>query len=96
MSAAGTTTARAKYGLETRRAILLPVTGQKRRKLLVLIAAYIDAGRADPSIRELSKRLKLQRFVVIALVDALERDGLLTVQRASGERNRYALIGGAE
>lgn len=83
-----------KEGPNVRRALAAPVGGTKRRRVLVLIAAYIDAGRDDPSIRELAERAKLPRVAVVAVVDRLERDGWLRVRRAAGRRNRYSLSEG--
>lgn len=77
------------------RAMQAPVTGNKRRKLLVLIAAFIDAGRCDPSVTELAQRSGLPRQAVVAIVDRLEKDGLLKVRPVAGGRNRYTLMLGA-
>jgi DNA-binding IclR family transcriptional regulator len=85
--------ARAQLGPEARRAYLLPVDGQKRRKILVLIGAFLDAGR-NPSITELAARARLPRSVVMALVDRLERDQFLGVERAPRQRNTYRLLDG--
>lgn len=87
-------TATTKLGSAARAAMRMPVGGHKRQKVLVLIAAYIDAGRDDPSIRELAERAKLHRVAVVAVVDRLECDGWLRVQRAAGRRNRYSLSEG--
>ncbi len=81
----------AQLGPNARRALAPPVEGAKRRKVLVLVAAFIDAGRVDPSISELAARAKLHRGAVVRLVDRLEREGLLTVHRCPNERNRYTL-----
>lgn len=67
------------------------VEGSKRRKILALVAAYIDAGR-DPSISELAARARLPRSAVIALVDRLESDGYLAIERAPRRRNVYRLV----
>ena len=70
----------------------LPVGGEKRRKLLLCIAAYIDAGVNDPACSRLARRTGLPKQTVIRLVDQLEGDGLLTVRRGNTrkrERNRY-------
>lgn len=79
-------------GPTARAAASLPVGGNKRRKLALLIGAYIDAGINDPSIRMLAMRTGLDARVVVTLVDRLERDGFLAVDRRRGERNRYSLI----
>jgi DNA-binding MarR family transcriptional regulator len=62
--------------------------------VLVLIAAYLDAGRPSPSITELANRTRLRRLAVVAIVDRLRRDGWLDVERHHGRRNRYALRDG--
>jgi hypothetical protein len=78
-------------GPSARHAARLPTKGRKRHKLLVLIAAYHDAG-CHPSVRMLAGRTGLTRASVIRLVDALERDGLLEVERRPApERYRYRL-----
>lgn len=77
-----------------RAALRAPIEGRKRRAVLVLIAAYLDAGRCDPSIGELADRTRLRRLAVVAIVDRLQRDGWLDVKRHRGRRNRYALLDG--
>jgi DNA-binding MarR family transcriptional regulator len=78
-------------GPRARQAARLPAKGRKRHKLLVLIGAYHDTG-VDPSVRMLAARTGLPRAAVIRLVDALERDGLLEVERRSApQRYRYRL-----
>ena len=78
-------------GPSARAAARLPTKGRKRHKLLVLIGAYHDAG-VDPSVRMLAARTGLSRASVIRLVDALERDGLLEIERRpSPARYRYTL-----
>jgi DNA-binding MarR family transcriptional regulator len=81
-------------GPNLRRALVAPVEGTKRRKVLATIAACLDVGRDDPSISELARRAKLSRLAVVAIVDRLERDGLLEVERGlqSVDRNRYSLL----
>ena len=44
----------------------LPIKGKKRRKLLVLISAYLDAGEPSPAVRVLAKRTGLTPLQVIA------------------------------
>jgi DNA-binding Lrp family transcriptional regulator len=87
--------------------MLAPVGGTKRRKLLVLIAAYADAGEPSPPMRQLSDRLGLPAKVIDRLLDRLEQDGWLTVEWAGNSnapagarwdgghrRNRYVLRNG--
>lgn len=85
-------TARRQLGPEARRALAAPVEGSKRRKVLALIGIFADADRDDPSISELAARARLRRLAVVAIVDHLERDGHLAVQREPGRRNRYKLL----
>lgn len=75
------------------RAMRLPVAGSKRRKVLVVIAAYADAGVPNPSISQIVSRTKLPRPAVVGLVDLLEHDGLLEIHRSPGVRNRYRVKG---
>jgi DNA-binding MarR family transcriptional regulator len=82
----------ARPGPTVERALRLPASGAKARRVLVLVAAYIDAGRPDPSIRELAERAELHRVAVVAIVDQLEARGLLIIERGdtpAGERNTY-------
>jgi DNA-binding MarR family transcriptional regulator len=72
------------------------LNGQKRHRVLALVAAYLDAGIDDPSIAELAARARLGRYVVVQLVDKLEADGFITIERGcreARERNRYRLLG---
>lgn len=80
-------------GPAAKAAARLPIDGTKRRKVLVLIAAYADAGEKSPSIRELAERARLDRLIVANVVDRLARDGLLEVDWRAGpdRRNVYRL-----
>ena len=71
----------------------MDVGGQKRRRLYVLLAAYLDAGVNDPSIRELRQRAGLKDArVVLQLLHRLEEDGWIAIRPGGrGERNRYVL-----
>lgn len=65
-------------------AMRLPIDGQKRRKLLILIAAYNDGGTSLPPEAELLSRLSFlagDPRKLRGLVQALERDGWLQVSR---------------
>jgi hypothetical protein len=64
------------FGPRAKAAARLPIRKDAHRKTLVLIAAWIDAGRDDPSIRELTEAAKAERQKVVNAVEALERDGL--------------------
>jgi hypothetical protein len=78
-------------GRNARAAARMPTKGNKRRRLLILIGAFHDAG-CDPSVRQLSLRSRFGRATVIRLIEALERDELLEVERRpSPERYRYTL-----
>jgi DNA-binding MarR family transcriptional regulator len=89
-------TARRQLGPETRRALAAPIDGSKRRKALLMVAAFIDAGRSNPSISELAARARLRRLAVVAIVDRLEREGWLEVERCKGQHNRYTLLYGRQ
>ena len=76
----------------TAKAAMRVETGSKRRRLLVLIAAFADAGEASPAAGTLAVRLGVKVRVIDALLAALEREGLLAVERGDvtrSERNRY-------
>jgi hypothetical protein len=64
-----------------RRACALPVEGEKRRRLVILLAAYADAngGRCAPSTGELLARLGSVRDAkkLYGLVRRLDEDGLV-------------------
>jgi DNA-binding MarR family transcriptional regulator len=77
-----------------RQAAKIDAGGDKRRKLLCLLAAYADAGIDDPSIAQLAKRAQIPRGIVVVVVEKLEAAGLLAVYRGDPtrqERNRYTL-----
>ena len=80
-------------GARFKAAAKLPVTGTKRRKLVLAIAALQDAGH-EPSVRELAERIGVDWRKVDRLLRALEADGHLAIQWApkrSGARNLYML-----
>ena len=78
-----------------RAALRLPAGGAKRRKVLVMVAAYADAGERSPSITQLARGTKLSRWVVLNVIDRLQADGLLIVERRHEAkcqpRNVYAI-----
>lgn len=85
-------------GATFRRAAQWPIDGRKKRRVLLAIAAYLDAGYDSPSIKMLARRTGLPPYTVVTIVDGLERAGhLRVVERGSahwhGTRNRYALPG---
>ena len=63
-----------KLGPSTRAASWSNSRDRKKRKVLVAIAAYADAGRPDPSIREIVATTKLPRYMVLTIVDTLEKE----------------------
>jgi len=67
--------------------------GQKRLKLLALIAAYLDAGERSPAAMTLCERLGVDIKTFDALLKCLQRDGFLKVhwRRGPGHRNIYEL-----
>jgi hypothetical protein len=83
----------AKLGPTARAVLALGIEAAKRRKILALIAVYIDAGRPDPSITELTARSGFDRDCVVAVVERLEADGLLVVDRTGtgAPENRGAI-----
>lgn len=86
-----------KLGPEATRAMRMSIEGSKKKKIAVLIGVYLDAGKRDPSISELARRAKLRPIVVVGVVAALEKAGILEVQRGDikkQERNRYRLLDG--
>jgi hypothetical protein len=81
-----------RLGPTARAALDLPLRGAKRRRLLGLLAVAADRGLRSPSIGELSRASGYPRALVVSLIDSLERDGLLVVDRTdTGEpHNRRA------
>jgi DNA-binding MarR family transcriptional regulator len=78
-------------GPQARAAAQLPTRGAKRRRLLILIAAYHDVG-CHPSVRMLAGRSGLTTTAIVRLLDALRQDELLQVERRpSPQRDRYTL-----
>lgn len=81
----------------TRQAMNVPLRGEPRR-LLVLLAAYADAGERSPSARELSARMHCSVKRIDTLCRLLYREGLLSVRRRAErgtQRNVYKLrLGG--
>jgi biotin operon repressor len=69
-----------------RRVAAMNIAGGKRRKVLALIAAYVDGGCRPPTTRRLADRLGLSRQKVTALLGRLERDGLVVPTRCGRGR----------
>ncbi|HXJ92661.1 MAG TPA: hypothetical protein VMT20_07235 [Terriglobia bacterium] len=55
----------------------LPVRGDKRRKTLILVAAYRDAGQKNPLPCEMMQRLGFSTEKVRHVLAALEAEGWL-------------------
>jgi DNA-binding transcriptional ArsR family regulator len=65
------------------------------RRVLILLAAYADAGEISPSIRELTERLKLTIPQLDAELRKLAAGGLIWVEWHADprdNRNRYRLL----
>jgi DNA-binding PadR family transcriptional regulator len=94
-----TTSPKPVLGPLAKQALQLKLEGRKRRKLLVLLAAYADAD-VQPSARMLRERMgDVSAGQVDALLKALERDGLIRVGWRAGpgedpfhRRNTYELL----
>jgi hypothetical protein len=83
-------------------ALRVETRGQKRRKLLVLIAAYADAGNSSPGFALLGPRLQFLEWAPAGprrrravkrldeLVAALQRDGLLEIVAPADPRQQRA------
>jgi DNA-binding MarR family transcriptional regulator len=71
-----------------KRAMRVDCGGKKRLKLLVLLAAYADAGEPSPPARVLAERLGIQVPDLDRLLKALQRDGHLKVAWRAGERGK--------
>lgn len=90
-----TTTAAPILGEKARLALQVDAGGRKRRKLLVLLAAYADAGISDPPMRELMGRTGIDDVrQVDQLLRMLAKQGLIHVDWAHGrpQRNTYELL----
>jgi hypothetical protein len=82
-----------------KRAMRVDPGGNKRRKLLVLIAAYADAGEPSPPVKALARRLGIRKVQdVDHLLRRLARDGHVEVAWRASEpgpggarRNVYRL-----
>jgi hypothetical protein len=89
------TTVKPTAGPQFRWAARQDVGGQKRRRLLCLIAAFADAGEPSPPVNVLARQANLGGWrVVDGLLAALERDGFIQVRWAGGYgkgRNAYTL-----
>jgi DNA-binding MarR family transcriptional regulator len=71
-----------------KRAMRTDVGGKKRLKLLVLIAAYADAGEPSPAAQTLAERVGVDIPTFDALLKRLQRDGHLKVARQKGRQRR--------
>ncbi len=69
-----------------KRAMRTDTGGKKRLRLLVLIAAFADAGGVSPPARGLCRRLGIEKVKDLDhLLKALARDGHLEVGWRAGE-----------
>jgi len=71
----------------------MPLRGEPRR-LLLLLAAYADAGEGSPSARELSERMHCSVKRIDTLCRVLYGEGVLLVRRRAErgtQRNVYKL-----
>jgi DNA-binding MarR family transcriptional regulator len=62
--------------------------------ILFLIAGYLDNGIDDPTVRELNAITKLGNVRIVRLIDQLEANGWISVERgddAREERNHYRI-----
>ncbi len=66
----------------------------RKFKVLFVIAAYLDSKIQDPAIRELASRTGMDRNRVAQIVDWLEEQGWIAVERFEERhlRNRYTLL----
>jgi hypothetical protein len=69
------------------------VGGNKRLKLLTLIAAYADANEPSPAALTLCRTLKIDIVTLDRLLKRLEQDGHIEVAWQSGrdQRNVYTV-----
>jgi hypothetical protein len=81
-------------GPRFRRASALPMEGRKRRRLLLLLAAFADAGEHSPRAVDLCTRAGIRSPVALDhLLDQLVEAGLLEVEWArSGPPGRRAAL----
>jgi hypothetical protein len=75
-------------GPQARRAMRLDTGGGKRLRLLVLLAAFADAGEPSPSAKTLRERLGVDIKTLDALLKRLECDRFLEVAWRSGPNGR--------
>lgn len=83
-----------RLGPLARAAAQIDVGGTKRQKVLVLLAAYQDAGVTNPPIRALCERTGFRAEHTLRLLERLETDGIIAVQwgdHRKNERNQYVL-----
>jgi hypothetical protein len=91
-----TATQRQTPGPNVRAALRSKPGSRARAKVLLTVAAFLDEGREDPTIRELAERTGLERLAVIQALERLEVDRQLVVRWGDprrGERNRYEIPG---
>lgn len=74
-----------------RAAVRLDAGGKARRRVLLLVAAWHDAGVASVNAFELAERLNLPPAKVGALIARLEADGILVRTNRRRRPFRYRL-----
>jgi hypothetical protein len=83
-------------GVRARRACALPVEGEKRRRLLVLLAAFADGndGVCRPSTGELLGRIPAMRDAkkLFGVARRLEEDGYIRLVRGRGSGGGWELL----
>src|SRR5262245_18919170 len=77
-------------GEQFERVVRLPIDGQKRRRVLALIAAWHDAGAKWVPVGWIADVLELPHTKVRRLAQRLEADGYLVGSRRGGKQ-RYRL-----
>lgn len=81
--------AKSRLGPTARAVLALRLDGAERRRVLGLIAVSIDRGNPSPTITELCRATRLPRPAVVAVIEGLEAEGLLAVQRGPTHAPHY-------
>src|SRR3954454_17573077 len=80
-------------GQAFKRVVAARIEGNKRRKVVALMAAYQDAGQPTCSPPELAERLGLKPIQVQGLLLRLEADGLVEcAAKRKGEWPRFRIV----
>jgi hypothetical protein len=78
-------TAKPVLGPRARAAMKIDAGGRVESKLLILLAAYADAGEASPTVVELAKRMRLRVKSIDRVLDLLVAARLIEVEWAGGK-----------